>query len=250
MNQTYSDWSINNKEYWDIMAIEYDQLYLDQWSNLENRFIGAEMEKLNLNGCRILDLGCGTGLGYSLCAKNDNIDFIGLDCSIEMLKQFNKNYPLVKLINASMSDLSQFDSGYFDVIISTFTALSYADDIGLTIAQMNRILKPEGKVLLSVMSKWSLRRLLNFKFGKKEHYKTRKSKHKKYTYAWVFSPKEIKKLFLKYNFKNIDVRGYNAFSGIMILQKPWLWPTSRKLGKLLPFLSHELIVTFKNESHV
>ena len=144
-----------------------------------------------------------------------------------------------------MSDLSMIESNSISVVISIFTSFSYTDDIDNTILEISRILKPNGKVLISVLSRYSLRRVLGLKFGVIEHYKTRGTISKEFSEAWDFTEKSLETAFKKYNFINIKIEGYNPFAGFSFLTKkfPKLWRLNLKFAKFFPFFSHELLLT-------
>lgn len=239
-----SNWIKNNNSYWDRVAKEYDSLYKDQWSKLENQFISQELAKLSLKDShRVLDLGCGTGLGCRLCLDiNKNIEYVGVDFSNEMIEIFKKNLPGITVVNTTMDNLEMFESGYFDLVISTFTAFSYTNNIELTLKEVKRVLKPNGKIFISVLNRWSLRRLLRLKFGKSEYYNTRNLSLKKSSFSWVLSVKEISNLLPRAHFDNFSIRGYNAFGGIKLFQIPILWPISLAISRKSAFLSHELLI--------
>ncbi len=239
-------WIDINKSYWDSLANKYNSLYNDQWSILENNYISSKLtEIVYKNENRILDLGCGTGLGLELFSQTGlRIDYVGIDLSNEMIQELKINHSSVTAVEGSMSNLSFFLSNSFDNVISLFTSFSYTDDLKKTVSEIHRVLKPGGKILVSVISKYSLRRLINFKFGNMEEYKTRGTISKEFSEAWVFNRSDLKDLFSESNFKDIKVEGYNPFAGIAFLtNRPKSWKFNLWLSKSLPFLSHELLIT-------
>jgi ubiquinone/menaquinone biosynthesis C-methylase UbiE len=246
------DWLNNNLYYWDRIAYQYNTFYTDRWSSLENDFILEKLEFLKeYEFANILDLGCGTGLGYNLCnTVNPDIQYTGVDISIEMLNVVKNDHPHTCVCNTSMSNLTCFNSNSFDVIISIFTAFSYTDNIENTINEISRVLKPNGKILISVIGKYSLRRLVKFEFGNSEKYITRGNPSERFSYAWAFSKNEISQKF-KEKFTNIEINGYNALAGLGYLDKyPHLWKLNCFISKLLPDLSHELIIVANKKDNI
>jgi ubiquinone/menaquinone biosynthesis C-methylase UbiE len=238
------DWLDNNSYYWNKLASRYNSFYNDKWSILENKFITEKLNFLKDNKfVKVLDLGCGTGLGYELCtAVNPNVQYTGVDISIEMLNTMKSTYTAVTACNTNMSNLDDFCSHSFDAVISIFTSFSFTEDIDNTIDEILRVLKPNGVVLISVIGKYSLRRLTKLKFSRKEDYTTRNNLSENFSYAWVFSKNELNEKF-KINFVIQEIRGYNAFSGIEVLSKySWLWRINRFISNLVPDLSHELVI--------
>lgn len=241
MNQS---WNENNKKYWDDIAGNYDNSYNDLWSLFENKLIRERLRFITyLNKPKILDLGCGTGLGYAICnSLNGEIQYTGVDISQEMLAILAENYPNANLINSAMSDLSAIDDNKFDVVLSLFTAFSYTDDYKKTISEISRVTKPNGIIFLSVISKYSLRRLIKFKCQRRENYKTRGVDTDSYSYSWSFSKRYLFKLF-NIGFTDIKLIGYNPFGGIYLLNKnKFFWKINLFFSKILPSLSHELLV--------
>lgn len=239
------NWTGHNKDYWDGVAKKYSDSYNDIWSKLENEFIAGRLAFIGLaKGVRVLDLGCGTGLGFHLASlSNPEIEYTGIDISIQMLRVLNEKYPNVKTYHSTMSDLGVFSSQTFDCIISVFTAFSYSDNVPKTISEMVRILKTDGKIIISVISRFSLRRILKLKFSNKEKYKSRGISSNGFSNSWVFSKKEILSL-LKSEFMDIEIIGYNPFGGIPIISKyPKLWKLNLFIAKIFPNLSHELIIS-------
>ncbi|SMO72553.1 Ubiquinone/menaquinone biosynthesis C-methylase UbiE [Chryseobacterium rhizoplanae] len=231
--------------YWNNIAKDYNSLYADNWSKEENLFIQKLLKTFICDHHKILDLGCGTGLGYELCtASNKKIKYTGLDISEHMIRLLRSQHPEVGYIEGSMSNLSQLNDNYFDLIVSIFTSFSYTDDVSKTRQEMFRVLKPGGTVVISVLSKWSLRRIFAFKFLGIEKYKTRKSKGADYCLAKVFSKKDI--TAFEQDFIVEEILGYNSFGGINFLTKNnRFWNISRIISKLFPQTSHELIVILK-----
>ena len=239
------DWSKNNNKYWSKIAKKYNDFYRDSWSILENEFIAKKLNFVSKSqGFRVLDLGCGTGLGYLLCSSsNPEIEYTGVDISLEMLSVLKEKYPDTNCINSTMSNLSSLSPNSFDGVLSIFTAFSYTDNKEQTISEISRVLKDGGTILISVISRFSFRRILKFEFSKKEQYKTRGIETEGFSYSWVFSKNDVKKLF-ENEFENIEIVGYNLFGGIPFFSKyPELWNLNLIISKILPNFSHELIIT-------
>ncbi len=60
------------------------------WST-KNRYIKKQISPFIKVNNSLIDLGCGTGLGYRLSKSvNPNIKYLGIDFSSKMIKQFLK----------------------------------------------------------------------------------------------------------------------------------------------------------------
>jgi ubiquinone/menaquinone biosynthesis C-methylase UbiE len=239
------EWIAENAQYWEEVSEDYKCLYDTEWSDFENKFISEELEHLKFKPkSKILDLGCGLGLGYELCRNQIlDIEYHGIDISKGMIRKCRDKYPYLRLRVGAMSDLSKFPDDYFDGVISIFTSFSYTEDINKTVQEIKRVLKNDGVILISVISRFSMRRFLKLNFKRNEHYQSRKSRKKSFSNSWTFSAQELKLIFEVAGFENIEVIGYNAFASLF--ENPLLWKLNKYISQLFPNLSHELIIKAK-----
>ena len=236
------DWNNINKNYWDQISPSYGDLYNDTWSKLEDRFIQNQLLKIVHNKDKVLDLGCGLCLGYDLiCEKRADIDYTGVDISTKMIEKAKSKNQKIHVLNSTMSNLSAIADNSIDVVISINTSFSYTENIQKTISEIKRVLKKNGKIFISVISKNSFRRILNLKFGNMEKYSTRNTKANSHSYSWVFSTSMLNRVFKENGFEEIEVKGYNSFGGFF--QTNWIWRLNLLLSKIFPNLSHDLILT-------
>ena len=68
-------WHSSVERYYSDVSAVYDHLYHDKLSLQENDYIA---KRLRDAGNRVLDLGCGTGLGLTLL-PHDDISYLGID---------------------------------------------------------------------------------------------------------------------------------------------------------------------------
>lgn len=236
------EWNEINTKYWDEISNSYEDLYNDNWSKLEDRFIQNELCNIVKNKDSVLDLGCGLCLGYDLVREiYANINYTGVDISNSMVAKAKSKNKKIHVLNSSMSCLSSIADNSIDVVISINTSFSFTDSIQNTISEIKRVLKKNGKIFISVLSKWSFRRILKLKLGNTEKYSTRNTKANKHSYSWVFSTTTLKKVFSDNGFEIIDVKGYNSFVGL--IQTNWTWRLNLLVSKIFPNLSHDLILT-------
>ncbi|MBU0535651.1 MAG: class I SAM-dependent methyltransferase [Nanoarchaeota archaeon] len=103
---------------------------------------------------RVLDLGCGTGRHTVLFAEK-GFDVYGMDNSKEALRQtkewLNHKGLKAKLKNASCYTKFPYNTGFFDAVISTQVIQhNYINKIRYCISEIERVLKPEGLVFVTV----------------------------------------------------------------------------------------------------
>jgi SAM-dependent methyltransferase len=111
-------WNSAQAAYWDAITNIYDGLYEDQWSALENQSVVERLQSVVLGATpRILDLGCGTGLGRQLTERAiGDVEYYGRDISQMMLDRCAAKYPDAVLSHGAMTDLSPLPSEHFDVV--------------------------------------------------------------------------------------------------------------------------------------
>jgi len=106
-------------------------------------------------GAAILDVGCGTGehlkraLGHGLKAA-------GVEPAPAMLSVARRDVPQARLEDGVATRLP-FGDGEFDAVIM-IEVLRYLDlpDIELALSEARRVLRPGGKILVTLVNRWSL----------------------------------------------------------------------------------------------
>lgn len=232
--------------YWNLVASNYDDFYKDKWSQDENDGITNKLSWIKtIPNCEILDLGCGTGLGYQLCHKiNPTIKYHGLDISSEMVRKAKRKFPNAIFEVGDMANLSGFEEASLDAVICIFTTFSYTNRPSKVVKETYRILKPGGRIFFSVLNRWSLRRILKGRISEVENYRTRKSRlGKKTVPAYVYSINDLKQLFGSEGFKDVSITGQSIFGGVLEQEK--LWRVDAFLSKPFSFLCHSLNIQAK-----
>lgn len=102
----------------------------------------------DLNGKRILLLGCGTGEETKLLESFGANDMVGLDLSEESVRIASETYPKYEFLVGDMHTLP-FNNETFDFVYSSL-AVHYSDKPGIIYDEVYRILKSEGRFLFSV----------------------------------------------------------------------------------------------------
>lgn len=111
--------------------------FLDKWSNLPS-------------AATVLDVACGTGeFERLILAKHPGQRMVGVDISekmVEIARQKLQPYPNVAFQIASVADLP-FEAAHFDTVVSA-NAFHYFDSPTIALAEMKRVLKPDGRVII------------------------------------------------------------------------------------------------------
>jgi len=125
----------------------YASQYKNDWGYLDSfekdvilRFLG------NLDGKKILDVGCGNGRMFSELMKR-NGEVVGADVSAEMLKLAGQKFPRVKLAQAAIEKLP-FEDNSFDFVVAFFVIV-HVRDLVKAFDEVYRVLKPGGSFILS-----------------------------------------------------------------------------------------------------
>lgn len=101
-----------------------------------------------LAGARVLDVACGTGYGTAEVAKSA-AEVEGVDISAEVVAHANRTYraPNLRFRAGSLLALP-FADAHFDAV-TCFETIEHVDDPALGLAELHRVVKPGGRVLLS-----------------------------------------------------------------------------------------------------
>lgn len=103
-------------------------------------------------GGRVLEVGCGTGLILERLAKVAD-DAKGIDLSPGMLARARERG--LDVVLGSVTDIP-FADDRFDLVCS-FKVLAHVPDIGKALAEIARVTRPGGHMLLEFYNPWSLR---------------------------------------------------------------------------------------------
>ena len=95
----------------------------------------------------MLDVGCGPGHTLALMATNFGLRPTGLDPSVALLEKAARHAPNAALLQGTAAALP-CGNGRFDGVISE-CVLSLTGDIGASLREMSRVLKPGGLLLLT-----------------------------------------------------------------------------------------------------
>lgn len=123
-------------------AAGYDDLFLEHVSRYA--FASALVE-----GRRVLDAGCGCGYGSYHLARSRALSVLGIDVSEEAVRYCEEHY---RRKNLSFRVGDVLDTGLeaesFDVVVA-FEVFEHLPDPVAFLAEMERLLKPDGVLVLS-----------------------------------------------------------------------------------------------------
>jgi SAM-dependent methyltransferase len=233
-------------KYWDRISVEYEEIYDTAWSHFEDQILADDLSALAtaIQGRRVLDIGCGTGLAYFLLGGPEGkIDYVGLDISDGMLARFTERFPTARVKHGSASELRRhFDEGEFDLVISTNVASSFLPDTFALVRDVAYVLAPGGLARLSFLNRRSLRRLIRLRFGAAENYRTRGDTRSRQTVpAITICRSQLDRYFAAAGFAGVACQYRSVLGGV--------WETGSAiraelaLRPIVPWLGHEIIAT-------
>ena len=138
---------------------------------------------------RILDIGAGTG-DFLLECKNQNWDILGIEPNDKA-----KGIALGKGIKFG-DTIEKLESNSFDVI-TMWHVLEHVPDVEHQVAELKRLLKPSGTIVIAVP---------NFKSYDAKYYKEFWAAYDVPRHLWHFSKTAIEKLFDKQNMNLEDIK--------------------------------------------
>jgi len=147
------DYSIESKKIWNSIAKSFDSTRRKTWKECID-FIN-DLPKNSI----VADIGSGNGRHLIPCAKHCK-KVIGLDVSDELLKIVQKKVDENKLNNVELiqSDAVRIplknDSVDAILFIATLHNIAERRRRINALEEINRILKPDGKAIISVWSRW------------------------------------------------------------------------------------------------
>ena len=108
---------------------------------------------------KILDLGCGPGVMTAEIIKN-NWTYYGVDISPQMIEAARKKFgPAAKIFfSTGTAEKIDFPDNYFEVI-SAMGLVEYLDDEPAVFTEIKRVLKPDGRLIVSIPNWWSPARM-------------------------------------------------------------------------------------------
>nr|WP_321467036.1 methyltransferase domain-containing protein [uncultured Desulfobulbus sp.] len=98
-------------------------------------------------GAAVLDIGCGPGHSLELMARHFALHPTGIDPSPSMLAKAAQQAPMAELLQGGATALPCADESFDGVLCEC--VLSLTEDMDRSLREMHRVLKPEGKLILT-----------------------------------------------------------------------------------------------------
>lgn len=236
---------MDRRSYWNKISSHYDTLYSGRWSVREDRLTAniLERELLASAGVRILDVGCGSGLGFRLLARSlPSMQYSGIDFAENMISELKSRHPeAVALCGEALEVMKSLEPDRFDFIFSINAAMSFPQETDLILEQVSRLLAPDGRFCLSFLNQRSLRRRLGRIEARIEEYRTRGDR---LSTEWIpalavdevdFRPRLLRAGLLCQRVDYLSVLGGVWESGLSAVPEVLLQMLSPKLGHLVYF---------------
>jgi len=157
------------------------------------KYIVSEIYPENKKDGYLLDLGCGCG-EYILLLKQLGWKVYGIDINPQAVINARKLYGL-DVFCGELLDV-KFQDNFFDTI-TLHAVLEHISEPIITLQELHRILKKNGRIIISVPNIWNWERILFRKFW----WGWDIPRH-----LWHFSPKTLEKLLKNYGFKEIKIQ--------------------------------------------
>ncbi len=243
---TSESWLITQAEYWNSVAVYYDQLYTGSWSCAEDAAVVDRLRRYGQEPKWVLDLGCGTGLGHDIVvAAFGEVSYHGRDISSAMLEALHARRAGLVTSLGPMEDLRDLPDESFDLVTAFSTSASYAADTTALLREARRVLRPSGLLYVSALSRTSLRRIVRGRVRATEVYRTRNEHNSDHGVpARTFTRRELASYLRRCGFEVVSIDTQGTLSGVW--ERTTLWPSSRLADAFLP-LGHTLEAIAKRE---
>ncbi|MDY7227546.1 class I SAM-dependent methyltransferase [Hyalangium rubrum] len=130
------------------IAPAYEVLFpaLHRYGDRVERFLAEAVAP----GCRVLDVGCGTGLLTRGLA--DSVEVVGLDLSPEMLELARQGRPSGTWRVHSYHEPLPPELGRFDVVLA-IGCLDFCEDLRRVLGHFSTAMKPGARMLFTVLER-------------------------------------------------------------------------------------------------
>ncbi|WP_328943213.1 methyltransferase domain-containing protein [Streptomyces sp. NBC_00250] len=137
-------------------ANDYDSFAEAYTAENDNNLLNAYYERPavlalagDVAGRRILDAGCGSG-PLSAALRDRGADVTGIDSSAGMLELARRRLGADTALHVvDLADPLPFDDDAFDDVVASLV-LHYLEDWGPTLTELRRVLRPGGRLIVSV----------------------------------------------------------------------------------------------------
>jgi ubiquinone/menaquinone biosynthesis C-methylase UbiE len=133
---------------YDLWSSTYDEERDNVLVALDERIFRGLLERVQVRGRRVIDVGCGTGRHWGTILAKEPAELIGYDISACMLAELRHKYPHATVHEASAECLADAPNQRCDLVISTLT-LCHVSALDRAIREWARVLRPGGAILLT-----------------------------------------------------------------------------------------------------
>ncbi len=205
-----------HQDYWEKLSDQYDDLFQDRYSIFEDELVFGLLKEVGIREKgNILEIGCGSGLGFSMVRALGEIKYLGFDSSHSMLERARKKHPDGNFQNIDIVNLSTIDE-QFDIVFSINGVGSYVQDIDRYLSDILVRCAPNASLILSFLNRWSLRRLSSLRFSSFEPLQVRGGPVcSEGGLQYLYSSHELTRRFTETGFNDIEIFSYGLFGGIL-----------------------------------
>lgn len=268
MEKENRDLFANRKEIWSSWSEDYYRsLYKDikEYPSLvmRHRYI---LELFDQGGKRVLDIGCGPGEMLQDLSEQ-GCEVCGVDISAGMLEVAKKNLQSAKtgspvFLGCGNIESLGFKDGTFDAVICA-GVIEYLDDDGPALGELNRVLRDDGTMIITVRNKTCVPRVLDpfinwmrrIAFGQKVMRTIRGSLadegggEKPYVRYHKHFPWELDEKLMKHGFRKEDFRYFHFYPFFVPFDKV-LPAAFVRIGLKMERFSHSMLGGFLGSGYI
>jgi SAM-dependent methyltransferase len=206
---------------------DYDGMAEAYAAETENSLVNTYYERPamldlagDVSGRRVLDAGCGSG-PLSAALRDRGAVVTGIDASAGMVELARRRLGDDAALHvADLRDPLPFADGAFDDVVASLV-LHYLEDWGPTLAEMRRVLRPGGRLLVSVEHPVVA---YEFQDPRPDYFATTS-----YTFAWTFGERSFPVRFWRRPLHAMTDAFTEAGFHLAALSEPQPDPAAREL---------------------
>ncbi|MDI6781006.1 MAG: class I SAM-dependent methyltransferase [bacterium] len=130
--------------------------------NVRKHHVLRFVDECGIKGAKILDAGCGTG-EISLELIKRGYDVFGIDIALNMIRETKQRIEeeTDQPFHFLVGDISSLPFNNSFDIVCCVGITAYLENIQQTIAELVRVIKPEGYLIITIRNKYSISSMLN-----------------------------------------------------------------------------------------
>jgi ubiquinone/menaquinone biosynthesis C-methylase UbiE len=148
---------------YNLWASSYDAQPDNPILLLDGLLFNQLLSNINLEGKRVVDIGCGTGRHWEALFRGNVAECLGYEASTEMLQKVREKYPHARTFLHSGHALKELEDRSCDVLVSTLV-IAHIRNLSAEWREWNRVLKNGGEILLTDFHPVALQRGANRSF--------------------------------------------------------------------------------------